>query len=98
MRHGTQPPGDLSHWDIGALATCALARPEPLLGPVEPASAIGRAWCLTAVDTLVEQSSVVPWCFYRKHGGWRAKRMRKVAQTAQTFWKVIWYIISWLYI
>ncbi len=55
------PPGDLSHWDIGALATCALARPEPLLGPVEPASAIGRAWCLTAVDTLVEQSSVVPW-------------------------------------
>eukprot|EP00435_Cladocopium_sp_Y103_P011666 s1008_g3.t1 len=51
---------DLSHWDAAALERGALlARPEPLLGPPQPATGIGRAWCLTAVDTLVEQSSVV---------------------------------------
>ena len=42
-----------------ACASAHLARPEPLVGPAEPPTAHGRAWCLTAVDTMVEQSSVV---------------------------------------
>ena len=42
-----------------ACASAHLARPEPLVGPAEPPTAHGRAWCLTAVDTVVEQSSVV---------------------------------------
>ncbi|CAE7748294.1 unnamed protein product [Symbiodinium sp. CCMP2592] len=42
-----------------ACASAHLARPEPLVGPAEPPTAYGRAWCLTAVDTVVEQSSVV---------------------------------------
>jgi len=46
---------------------------------VEPASAIGRAWCLTAVDTLVEQSSVVPWSL--------PKDMDGNKKTNETWWQ-----------
>jgi len=34
-----------------------LVRPEPLQGPAEPAT--GRVWCLTALNTVVNRSSVV---------------------------------------
>ncbi|CAK9064512.1 unnamed protein product, partial [Durusdinium trenchii] len=52
---------DLSHWSAHALsASSSLARAEPLRPEPLPApSGIGWAWCLTQVDTLVEQSSVV---------------------------------------
>ncbi|CAJ1407114.1 unnamed protein product [Effrenium voratum] len=48
--------------DLGqavGLQKAELARPEPLLGPVEAPTAHGRAWCLTAVDIMKEQGSVV---------------------------------------
>ncbi|CAE8587621.1 unnamed protein product [Polarella glacialis] len=68
---GLDVEGSRSHFqllhqvDLACFASdevCALsylARPEPLIGPAEVPAAHGRAWCLTAVDTLVEQSSVV---------------------------------------
>ena len=51
---------DLANFSAEALSRASLARPEALFGPMEEVRGYGRAWCLTAVDALLEQSSVAP--------------------------------------